>query len=131
MFSEYPEYFGTADCLPIPDRANFSSGTVNQYFRKFILRYFALIVINTIAGLRRRNGTDQAVECFELAGRDGIYYPAVAKIHKNRRDCVVVSSEQVPAPVNIRFAFSNYHKVNLYINEGLPAYPFRSDSISY
>lgn len=75
--------------------------------------------------------TDQIVECFELAGSDGIYYPAAAKIHKNRRDCVVVSSEQVPAPVNLRFAFSNYHKVNLYSNEGLPAYPFRSDSISY
>lgn len=75
--------------------------------------------------------TDREIQCFELAGSDGIYYPAAGKIDRNRRNCVIVTSEQVPEPVNVRFAFSNWHKVNLYSNEGLPAYPYRSDDIIY
>lgn len=74
---------------------------------------------------------DKDIRCFELAGRDGVYHQATGKIDRNRRNCVIVTSGQVPEPVDVRFAFSNWHKVNLYSNEGLPAYPYRSDDVLY
>ena len=42
-----------------------------------------------------------------------------------------VTSEEVPEPCFVRFAFSNWHCINLYNCEGLPAIPFRTDSIEY
>jgi len=44
-------------------------------------------------------------------------------------DTVVVSSDQVEAPVAVRYAFTmNPEGCNLYNKEGLPASPFRTDS---
>lgn len=44
-------------------------------------------------------------------------------------DTVVVSSEKVPAPVAVRYAYSsNPDGANLYNCAGLPASPFRTDS---
>ena len=67
------------------------------------------------------------LDCFELAGEDRVFHPAKARVHKDRKR-VVVSSEAVPAPVAVRFAFHSWHKTNLYNTEGLPAAPFRSDN---
>lgn len=65
-----------------------------------------------------------AVLGFELAGKDGKFQAAEAKID---HDTVVVSSVQVPAPAFVRYAWTNDPKVNLYNGEGLPAAPFRTD----
>ena len=43
----------------------------------------------------------------------------------------MLTSEEVPEPCFVRFAFSNWHCINLYNCEGLPAIPFRTDSIEY
>lgn len=75
--------------------------------------------------------SDKEIECFELAGPDGVYHPASGKIHRTERNCVIVTSPHVSRPENIRFAFDNWHKVNLYSNEGLPAVLYRSDDIDY
>ena len=75
--------------------------------------------------------SDQEIQCFELAGKDGIYHPAKARIGKKDRSTVEVTSEEVPEPCFVRFAFSNWHCINLYNCEGLPAIPFRTDSIEY
>lgn len=66
---------------------------------------------------------DQNIKYFELAGVDGHYYPAKAKIVNNK---VVVWTEKVTNPQKVRFAWKNYVKVNLFNNEGLPASSFRS-----
>ena len=43
-------------------------------------------------------------------------------------DAVVVSNDQVAAPVAVRYAFcTNPEGCNLYNKEGLPASPFRTD----
>ena len=75
--------------------------------------------------------SDQEIQCFELAGKDGIYHPTKARIGKKDRSTVEVTSEEVPEPCFVRFAFSNWHCINLYNCEGLPAIPFRTDSIEY
>lgn len=64
------------------------------------------------------------LQSFELAGADGRYHPADAKISG---DTVVVRSPEVPAPVAVRYAWRNAPEANLFNGAGLPAAPFRSD----
>ncbi len=61
---------------------------------------------------------------FEVAGADKIFHPATAKIDG---EAIVVSAPEVPAPVAIRYAWSNAPTVSLYNAAGLPAAPFRTD----
>jgi len=62
---------------------------------------------------------------FEIAGEDQIYHPARAEIDGKT---VVVSSNEVSAPVAVRFAWSNTAEPNLFNREGLPASSFCTDS---
>lgn len=75
--------------------------------------------------------TDRDITCFQLAGADLVFYPAKARIGRKDRTTVEVECEEVSHPCAVRYAFSNWHRVNLYNCEGLPAYPFRTDSIQY
>ena len=61
---------------------------------------------------------------FTVAGADGKFVPAKAEIRGNH---VRVSSEQVSAPVAVRFGWANVPDVNFFNKEGLPASPFRTD----
>jgi sialate O-acetylesterase len=64
-------------------------------------------------------------KCFRIAGADKKFYNAMAVIEGNE---VVVSSELVTNPVAVRYAFSDAPVPNLRNIDGLPAYPFRTDS---
>jgi len=69
-------------------------------------------------------GFQQAdLKTFELAGKDGQYYPAQATIVGNK---IVLASSQVPVPRYARYAWGNYSLGNLYNAAGLPASPFRT-----
>lgn len=62
---------------------------------------------------------------FELAGRDGQFYRASAKIVGQT---VVVRHEAVPEPRYVRYAWAdNPRGANLYNREGLPASPFQAN----
>jgi sialate O-acetylesterase len=63
------------------------------------------------------------LNAFEIAGVDKKFVPAQASIEKDR---VVVWSDQVNAPVAVRYAWSAFPEpaANLYNREGLPASPF-------
>ena len=62
---------------------------------------------------------------FAIAGEDKKFVWADAKIDG---DTVVVSSDKVPQPVAVRYAWAdNPEGCNLYNKEGLPASPFRTD----
>ncbi len=63
---------------------------------------------------------------FTMAGSDGVFHEADARIEGNR---VRLRSPRVPDPVHIRFAFADTAAVNLFNLAGLPAAPFRTDSI--
>ena len=60
---------------------------------------------------------------FEIAGADGKFVPAKAKIDD---DNVVVWSDDVKEPTQVRYDWAAYPDGNLYNAEGLPAVPFRS-----
>ena len=63
---------------------------------------------------------------FALAGEDGNWHWAKAEIQGN--DTVVLSSENVPEPKNIRFAYSvNRRWANLFNQDGLPALVFTTE----
>ncbi len=59
---------------------------------------------------------------FEVAGADGKFVAAAARIEK---DQVVCSAKEVPAPQAVRYAWAGFPLVTLYNREGLPATPFR------
>ena len=61
-------------------------------------------------------------EGFEIAGRDGIYYPAAIKVDGNK---VMLQADQVPAPESVRYAWqANPDKADLKNGAGLPASTF-------
>ncbi|CAM4371283.1 sialate O-acetylesterase [Zobellia roscoffensis] len=68
--------------------------------------------------------TDKKETYFEIAGSDGIYHPAKAKIKGNT---VILTSKKVKAPLNVRFAWDNVAEPNLFNAAGLPASAFISE----
>lgn len=63
---------------------------------------------------------------FELAGPDGRFVPAVARVERD--GTVLVSASGVSAPSAVRYAWSNSPAVSLVNAAGLPAAPFRAGS---
>ena len=57
----------------------------------------------------------------EVAGDDGLYYPATATISA---DTAIVGSPSVPRPVSVRYGWKPVFTPTLYNEEGLPASPF-------
>ncbi len=72
------------------------------------------------SGLMAKDGE---LKGFEMAGPDGTFVPARAKIDG---DLVVVSSDQVTASVSVRYGWSNVPDINLFNKAGLPASPFKA-----
>jgi sialate O-acetylesterase len=61
---------------------------------------------------------------FSLAGSDHKWHWADARIEGNT---VIVSSQSVPNPVAVRYAWQSFPTATLYNGAGLPAVPFRTD----
>jgi sialate O-acetylesterase len=62
---------------------------------------------------------------FQVAADAGAFVEAEARIEG---DTVVVWSEDVPGPVDVRYGWANAPDCTLYNKAGLPASPFRTDS---
>jgi sialate O-acetylesterase len=77
-------------------------------------------------GLKSRDG--KALTWFTIAGADGIFEPADAKIEGNK---VIVSNAKVPKPTQVRFAWSESAQPNFTNGVGLPAVPFRTDAANW
>ena len=81
---------------------------------------------NVGSGLVEQGGNP--LKTFAIAGADRKFVAAPAAIVD---DTVIVSSEQVPDPVAVRYAWSNNPEgCNLFNKEGFPASPFRTDDWS-
>ena len=66
------------------------------------------------------------VRGFTVAGADGIFHWAVAYVENGK---VVAFSPAVKKPLYVRYAWAdNPGEISLYNTQGLPAYPFRTDS---
>jgi len=72
-------------------------------------------------GLAARDG--KPLTHFEVAGKDGIFHPAEAKIDGSS---VLISSAAVPEPRRARFAWSKLAIANLMNKEDLPATAFHT-----
>jgi sialate O-acetylesterase len=71
-------------------------------------------------GLMAKGGEVVGVE---VAGVDGKFYPASAKVEGTT---LIASSPGVPAPVFARYGWANSPQCNLFNGDGLPASPFTS-----
>lgn len=89
--------------------------SVNIQVNKAVLRF------RHAKGLHLKEG---GPNLFEIAGADRVFYPATARVVSGRLE---VESPQVPHPVAVRYAYSNYVSGALYNKEGLPASTFRTD----
>lgn len=70
------------------------------------------------------NKAPDKLQGFAIAGADGHFVWADAKIDGNT---LVVSSPDVPAPTQVRYAWADSPTTSLYNGAGLPASPFRTD----
>jgi sialate O-acetylesterase len=77
---------------------------------------------HTGEGLATRNGKPPGD--FQIAGEDGVFYPAQAAIDGN---VVVIFSDQVRSPKAARYGFTSQSMPNLMNKSGLPASSFRTD----
>jgi sialate O-acetylesterase len=71
--------------------------------------------------------TSKNAEGFYIAGENGQWEPAKAKIEKDK---VTVSNKKIREPKYVRFGFSNTLIGNVFSAEGLPLTPFRTDSFA-
>ncbi|MDR0532803.1 MAG: hypothetical protein LBH01_02510 [Verrucomicrobiales bacterium] len=80
--------------------------------------------------IRQKLPTEKPAELkgFVISGSDNKFVPAKAVIEG--KDTVVVSADEVPNPVAVRYAWSDSPVCNLYNDAGLPAEPFRTDTLS-
>ncbi len=72
-------------------------------------------------GLKTRDG--KAPDSFEIAGSDGTFHPATARIDGDR---VILTSDAVEQPARVRFAWSEVASPNLVNSADLPASAFHS-----
>ena len=79
----------------------------------------AILDFDYSEGLQSNDG--KALRSFEVAGSNGIFYPATAHIVGNK---IEVSSIQVTHPVQVRYGFSPFTDGNLVNGAGLPASTF-------
>jgi sialate O-acetylesterase len=76
-----------------------------------------------------REVKDGRIGWFAIAGEDRKWHWANAVTDG---PAIVVSSDEVPNPVAVRYAFTNNPEgIKLYNREGLPASPFRTDNWKY
>ncbi|RYF50827.1 MAG: sialate O-acetylesterase, partial [Cytophagaceae bacterium] len=92
-------------------------------FRSFKTKGKALLLsFDSAAPLISQDG--QPLTSFTLAGADGVFVPAQARLQGQR---VLVSAVGVPRPVAVRFGWNEVAQPNLFSAAGLPARPFRTD----
>jgi len=100
------------------------SGPIYKEIKSIANGKIELLFENSPHGI---NSFGKELTGFEIAGEDKIFYPAKAKIGRSL-NVVMVSSEQVPTPVAVRYAFKNTSEATLFSTAGLPASSFRTDT---
>lgn len=96
--------------------------------------YLSLSVKGNVATIKFENAGNgltsfyKEITTFEIAGADKHFYPAKATISGS---AVKVSSDHVPAPVAVRYAFRDFAVGDLFGTNGLPVSSFRTDDWDY
>lgn len=77
-------------------------------------------------GFGMKSADGKPLASFEIAGADGLFYPAVAEVQGEQ---VKVSSPKVKYPCEVRYGWQPYSIGNLVNGEHLPASTFRSKEL--
>ena len=98
-----------------------------------------IVYFNNAQVLRLREPsitTDDRLNWFEIAGADGIYYPAELDLDALRRDRAAggqmrlhFKSPRVPSPVAIRYAWDQSARPRIHNEAGLPLGAFRAGTV--
>ncbi len=103
-----------------------NNGQVSPVFKDFKVQKNKISVGFKPSVNLKTSDNSAEVKGFEIAGNDRIFYPATAKIFKNR---VVVISDKVKNPVAVRFGWKgDASENNLVTENNLPVSPFRTDN---
>lgn len=65
---------------------------------------------------------------FEIAGKDGIFYPAKYEFGTEEKNSIILYNENVSQPKYARYAWYNYGPSPIYGKNDLPLSPFRTSS---
>jgi sialate O-acetylesterase len=84
----------------------------------------ALLTIDCFGSALRTVDVNE-VKGFAICGEDKVWHWAKATIKGN--DQVEVTSDEVAAPIAVRYAWADNPVCNLYSKDGLPVSPFRTD----
>jgi len=93
-------------------------------FQSSIIGENAITISFTNIGSGLITNDGEELREFAIAGTDKKFVWAKAKIEGDK---IIVSSDKVPHPMYVRYAWADNPDVNLYNKEGLPASPFRTD----
>lgn len=80
-----------------------------------------IVYFDNAQGLRFKGKTSTQ---FEIAGTDGVFHTAEAKIVKNT---IVLTSKEVSKPVHVRYAWHNTATADVFNSAGLPMSSFKSE----
>ncbi|MBI3407601.1 MAG: sialate O-acetylesterase [Planctomycetes bacterium] len=69
-------------------------------------------------------GSKAEVQGFTIAGKDGKFFAAKAKLDKEH---ITVWSEQVSEPAAVRYGWAQHPICNVFSTQGIPMTPFRTD----
>ncbi len=105
---------GVASSGPLFERLETDDAKATVFFKK-----------GTADGLKANSG---ALDCFEAAGADAVYYPSKATIDGS---AVTIGSDKVNRIVNVRYNWNKKPDQGLQNGAGLPAVPFRTDEYAY
>ena len=75
---------------------------------------------------RGLNPINEDLAGFEVAGPDGVYYPAVGRVGNNKR-VITVTCPEVSEPVAVRYAMKNWSAASVFSSAGVPASPFKAE----
>lgn len=64
---------------------------------------------------------------FEISGKDKVFYNAEVHFDVHYDKSIVLTSDNVPQPVAVRYGWRNYFKATLFGSNGLPVSSFRTD----
>ena len=93
-------------------------------YRKYAIEGDKIRLYFDKAGLKSSDG--RALKGFTIAGSDGVFNPAEAKISGAT---ILVWSRKIKNPASARYAWAAMPDCNLVNKAGLPASPFRTDTL--
>jgi sialate O-acetylesterase len=67
---------------------------------------------------------DRDLPGFELAGSDGVWHAARARVVVRSTPCVILESSEVAEPVDVRYAWASDPTIELVNGANLPVSPF-------